>query len=413
MSGHVERNDLASIEQAVAEQAHWYDSLDEQGGPYVWYTAWLPIEIFYAAGLTPIMPENYAATAAVRGRAGQTLDGAYRQGYSQDICSYCRQGLGMIEDDHVVTDLPEPDLLVAHRGVCDTHAQWWNEYRRRLDVPTYVVDVPQTATVDDETESDVKYYRDQLAGLRDFIEEQTGEPISDRALWNAIERSDRTSELWRHILGSSRHEPAPITVPDRFKLMGIPALFAGSKRANELLKPVYEEVTDRIDKGIGAAANETYRLMWDNIALWHDLGLFYRLEAEGFAFVADTYSDPFGGLWSIHRYPGESQVDYDRGDPLAAIARAYVRTLQRHDRLDRRLEIFPDWIDHFSIDGVVFHSNRSCRPYSLSQVLVEDSLSVPTTMIEADHTDVAAYSQSQAKLRLDAMKEQIQAGANG
>lgn len=413
MAERIERNDLDSVQRAGREQMEWYaDGLDDDGGPYVWYTGGVPIEILYAMDLTPVMPENYVATMAARGRSGENLDAAYAMGWGQDVCSYCRQGFGMLSEEFDAADqlyggLPDPDVLVTHRGTCDTQQEWFEEYNRQLDVPIHVIDVPQTGCRADEHPADVEYYRRQLEETVAFLETHTGRSADETALWRVIERSDRLGELWKNLCASTAHSPAPFTVSDRFKLMGIPALFAGTQRGVDLLAAVWSEVQERIDAGVGAAATETYRLLWDDIAIWYDLELLYRLESEGFVFVADTYSDPFGFLWKSHEYPSESMVDYELDDPLAALARPYVRNLQRQWRVDRRLEYFPEWIDYFDVDGVVFHSNRSCRPYSLSQLLIQRELDVPNALVDADHTDPHAFSESQAKLRLDAMKEQI------
>lgn len=412
MAEGIERNDLQAVTHAAKEQVAWYEDLDSVGGPYVWYTGGVPIEILYAMDLTPVMPENYTATAATRGLSGENLEAAYGMGWNQDVCSYCRQGFGMMADDRSEDDLlygglPGPDVLVTHRGTCDTQQEWWEEYNRQLDVPVYVIDVPQTGSREDEHPADVDYYHQQLVELVEFLETHTSHVADERRLWRAVKRSDRLSELWKKISESTRHSPAPLTVSDQFKLMGIPALFAGTERGVELLEAVWTEVEDRIEAGVGAAKTEDYRLLWDDIAIWYDLGLLYRLEGEGFVFVADTYSDPFGFLWESHEHPSESMVAYDVSDPLRALATPYVRNLQRQWRVDRRLEYFPEWIDYFDIDGVVFHSNRSCRPYSLSQLPIQRELDVSNVLIDADHTDPHVFSESQSKLRLDAMKEQI------
>lgn len=412
MADRTKRNALESVQKAAREQVDWYENLDEVGGPYAWYTGGVPIEIFYGMDITPVMPENFQATASARQEMGEYHEAAYSQGWDQDICSYCRGGLGMVsnqldKEDMVYGGLPDPDILITHRGTCDTQQQWWEEYHRQMDVPLYVIDVPQTGGRDDEHPADIDYYRQQLSDLVRFLERHTDRTAIQEDLWEAIELSDQASELWRKICVSSSHVPAPLTVSDRFKLMGIPALFLGTERAVRLLGNVWAEIEERIEAGIGAAKTEDYRLLWDDIAIWYDLQLLYELEAEGYVFVADTYSDPFGFLWRCHEHPGESMADFEKDDPLEALAKPYVRNLQRQWRVDHRLDYFQDWIEYFKIDGVVFHSNRSCRPYSLSQLLIQQEIEVPNALIDADHTDPQAFSKSQAELRLDAMKEQV------
>ena len=51
----------------------------------------------------------------------------------------------------------------------------------------------------------------------------------------------------------------------------------------------------------------------------------------------------------------------------------------------------------FKVDGLVIHSARSCKPYSVGQYdikrLMMDRLGLPSVVIEADITDYRNYSE--------------------
>jgi benzoyl-CoA reductase/2-hydroxyglutaryl-CoA dehydratase subunit BcrC/BadD/HgdB len=70
-------------------------------------------------------------------------------------------------------------------------------------------------------------------------------------------------------------------------------------------------------------------------------------------------------------------------------------------------------IDRFSIDGVVFASNRSCKPYSLMQIdlmrHVKSRHDVPAVMIDVDHADMRKYSEENVFVKLEALIEEIDA----
>jgi benzoyl-CoA reductase/2-hydroxyglutaryl-CoA dehydratase subunit BcrC/BadD/HgdB len=70
-------------------------------------------------------------------------------------------------------------------------------------------------------------------------------------------------------------------------------------------------------------------------------------------------------------------------------------------------------IKEFQIDGVVIHSARSCKPYSVGQYdlkrLLTDRLGVPSVVIEGDITDSRAYAEEQARTRLEAFFETMEA----
>ena len=64
--------------------------------------------------------------------------------------------------------------------------------------------------------------------------------------------------------------------------------------------------------------------------------------------------------------------------------------------------------------GLVIHSARSCKPYSVGQYdlkrLLLERLNVPSVVIEADITDSRAFSEEQALTRLNAFFETLEAG---
>jgi benzoyl-CoA reductase/2-hydroxyglutaryl-CoA dehydratase subunit BcrC/BadD/HgdB len=66
-------------------------------------------------------------------------------------------------------------------------------------------------------------------------------------------------------------------------------------------------------------------------------------------------------------------------------------------------------IDKYEVDGLVMHSNRSCKPYSLGQYdiqkIIQKKRSIPTLLIEADMVDERSFSESQIETRIDAFME--------
>jgi benzoyl-CoA reductase/2-hydroxyglutaryl-CoA dehydratase subunit BcrC/BadD/HgdB len=65
----------------------------------------------------------------------------------------------------------------------------------------------------------------------------------------------------------------------------------------------------------------------------------------------------------------------------------------------------------FHLDGVILHSDRSCKPYSLGQIDQRDRLvreGVAAFLLEADHNDFRAFSEEQATSRLEAFIEMME-----
>jgi benzoyl-CoA reductase/2-hydroxyglutaryl-CoA dehydratase subunit BcrC/BadD/HgdB len=72
-----------------------------------------------------------------------------------------------------------------------------------------------------------------------------------------------------------------------------------------------------------------------------------------------------------------------------------------------------DLVRRFSVDGMVFHSNRSCKPYSLGQYellsLVSEDTGVPGLILEADMCDTRLYAEEPMKNRIQAFLDQLEA----
>ena len=68
-------------------------------------------------------------------------------------------------------------------------------------------------------------------------------------------------------------------------------------------------------------------------------------------------------------------------------------------------------IAEYDLDGVILHSDRSCKPYSIGQIDQRDRLirevGVPALLLEADHNDPRAFSEEQIANRLAAFVEML------
>jgi len=156
-----------------------------------------------------------------------------------------------------------------------------------------------------------------------------------------------------------------------------------------------------VDQGIGAVKEERKRLMWDNIAIWYKMRDFANLFAEhGMNFVTATYTD----AWA------QTTPYMDEEHPFESMAKAYSLVILNNN-LDSRLKLMERLIKAYQVDGLVIHSARSCKPYSVGQYdlkrLLMDRVGVPSVIIEADITDSRAYSEEQARTRLEAFFEAL------
>ena len=69
--------------------------------------------------------------------------------------------------------------------------------------------------------------------------------------------------------------------------------------------------------------------------------------------------------------------------------------------------------EEFQLDGVMLHSDRSCKPYSLGQMdqreRLVNEIGLPAVLVDADHSDPRSFSEKQTEARLEAFIETMEA----
>jgi benzoyl-CoA reductase/2-hydroxyglutaryl-CoA dehydratase subunit BcrC/BadD/HgdB len=373
------------------------------GKKIAWITSGGPVEPLYAAGIIPIYPENHGALCGASRMGPKLCEQAEALGYSRDLCSYARCDIACaVHTTGPIGGLPKPDLLVCCNNICGTVTKWYEVLARHFRVPLVLIDTPylHDGQLYDHTR---RYVRAQFDGLIEAIERVTRRRFSERRLRRASELSLQCVTAWKRVLSYCEHRPAPISCFDAFAHMAPIVTLRGTKWAIRYYKHLEAEISRRVEQGFGAVPNERYRLLWDNIPIWFDIrSLFKEFAARGACLVADTYTN----AWALDKFDAER--------PLDGGAEAYA-SVWLNVGLKPRFQTIASLARRFNVDGVVMHSNRSCKPYSFGQLdvrrMIREQLNLPCLMIEADMTDSRSYSPEQVKGRLDAFLETIEPSA--
>ncbi|MGQ9557907.1 MAG: 2-hydroxyacyl-CoA dehydratase subunit D [Desulfurispora sp.] len=369
------------------------------GQPVAWITSGAPVEMLYAHGIFPFYPENYGTLCGSRRQSQELCQAAEAHGYNQDLCSYARCTLGsVLEGKGPLGPLPPPDLLVTAKNICHTVIKWWEVLARHYNCPLFVLDTPFVRG--EVTPQQLDYVAGQLRELADFLERVTGRPFDLDKFRATLELADRGAALWQKVLDSRRHRPCPLTSLDMFTGMFPIVTLRGTEYCPQFYSTLLAEVQERTAAGQGEVEGEKHRLLWDNIAIWYNFGLMEHFHARGAVFVAETYT----AAWGHYRFAA------DEADIWRTYARPYTETLLNID-LDLRYAQMARAIRDFVIDGVVLHSNRSCKTYSLGQMdlarRLQNELGVPVLLLEADMTDPRAFAEGPALTRIEAFLEML------
>ncbi|MDQ7794757.1 MAG: 2-hydroxyacyl-CoA dehydratase family protein [bacterium] len=390
--------------------AHYRDAFlaRRRRRPVAWVTSGAPVELLHALGILPVYPENFAAVAASRHLAVELCEAAEAAGYSPDLCSYARTSIGsMLTGQGPLKGkaLPEPDLLFAASNICGVVVKWWEVVARHYRVPLFILDFPFVS--ERLTAHQVDYVRRQLEEAIAFLQAQTGRQLTRGALAARLRLSAEAVALWNQVQLCRRAAPCPVGALDAFTNLFPMVTLRGTRACVDYLRRLCREVEGRVARGEGAVQGERYRLIWDNIAIWHAFGLIRYLHSRGASFVGETYT----WAWGEYEFGPE-----DLHDPLGSLATQYSQVILNID-LGRRLERLLHMVKGQRADGVLFHSCRSCKTYSLGQLPlareIGNRLAVPSLLLEADMADARAYSEGQARTRVDAFLEVLDSRRNG
>jgi benzoyl-CoA reductase/2-hydroxyglutaryl-CoA dehydratase subunit BcrC/BadD/HgdB len=369
--------------------------------PLAWVTSGAPIEILHGMGVATVYPENYGALVGAQRAAVPLAQVAEERGFSPDLCSYARSHIGSVLAPGQAPQggLPRPDLLIASNNICGTVIKWYQALAQQLGVPLFLLDAPyqHEPGLHDHT---VQYVAAQLEELMAWITRHTGHKLNQKKFALALERSNEAVGLWRDIRELCQARPSPLNAPDLFLTMAPIVVLRGTRDAVVFYRKLKAEVEERVARGEGAIFEERYRLLWDNIAIWYQLfRLFSLFTQAGACFVVDTYTN----AWSM---------SVDTGEPIEGLARTYA-TVYINQSLQVRAELVAGMVQRFGVDGMVFHSNRSCKPYSLGQYDLMEQVSrqtgVPGLILEADMCDTRLFAEEPVKNRVQAFLDVLQA----
>jgi len=364
-----------------------------------WISSGGPVEFLIAADIIPIYPENHGAMLGASRMSVELCEVAESLGYSRDLCSYARGDIGSaLTKKSPIGGLPRPNFLLACNNICGTVLKWYQALSRFFDVPLFFLDTPfiHHKLIPES----IIYVRRQFEELIAFIEIQTGKKFDRHRLGEVVRYSGQAAILWKEVLDQCAHRPSPMSCFDAFINMAPIVTLRGTEEVLQFYQDMKEELKERIIQGMSAVPEEKFRLLWDNIPIWYKMRELSELfSSYGACLVADTYTSAwvFEGM--------------DTSDPLEGLAQAYT-TAYLNISIDLMVERILDLLQRFGVDGLIIHSNRSCKPYSLGQYdmqrLIYQKTGIPGLVIEADMTDARVYSDAQVKTRIEAFMETLQ-----
>jgi len=373
----------------------------ETGKKVAWITSGGPVEPLIVMDVIPVYPENHGAMIGASRMGAALYEKAEAMGYASDLCSYACSDIACAPiNGGPIGGLPRPDMLICCNNICGTVLKWYEIQARYFNVPLFILDTPFCHT--EYTREMRKYVSRQIDEYLRFLEEHCGKKYDYDRMKEVGKLSVTGQKLWQAVLDTTMHKPAPMSAFDAFFHLALIVTLRGTQQAVDYYEMLLAEMKQRITDDIGAIPNERYRLLWDNLPVWYRTKwLSEKFAAQDACLVADTYTSAWCG----------SLKYVDENNFLETMAECYTR-IYLNIGVDEMAKTVMAMVDKYEVDGIVMHSNRSCKPYSLGQYdiqrIVEKQKGIPSLMLEADMTDERKFSESQIETRIDAFIEILQ-----
>jgi bcr-type benzoyl-CoA reductase subunit B len=398
-----ERRKIKSVLKMKEIMTHYYieaKTAGETGKKISWITSGGPVELLIAMDVIPVYPENYGAMIGASHMGVDLCEKAESMGYSRDLCSYARADIACSTvDGGPIGGLPRPDMLICCNNICGTVLKWYEVQARFYNVPLFIMDTPVCHT---EFSNEVRtYVKRQVEEYILFLEQICGKKLDRDRMAEVGRLSIEGQRLWQAVLDTAVHKPAPMSAFDAFFHLALIVTLRGTQIAVDYYRMLLAEMNTRISEGISAVPFEKYRLLWDNLPIWYRTRwLSEKFAARGACLVADTYTSAWCG----------SMKYIDPSDFINTLAEGYSR-IYLNIGVDQMADEVIAMIDKYDVQGLVMHSNRSCKPYSFGQYdirrIIQEKRGIPTLMLEADMVDERSFSESQVETRIDAFMEML------
>ncbi|WP_022664008.1 2-hydroxyacyl-CoA dehydratase subunit D [Desulfospira joergensenii] len=363
-----------------------------------WITSGGPVEPLVAMDIIPVYPENHGAMIGASKMGEDLCVKAEEMGYSTDLCSYARADIACsVVKGGPIGGLPRPDMLVCCTNICGTVLKWYEVQARFFDVPLFILDTPVCHT--GYTPEIDTYVKTQIREYIEFLEKTSKRKLDHDRMDEVGKLSLEGQKLWQKVLNTTAGKPSPMSAFDAFFFLALIVTLRGTRTAVDFYKELLAEMEERIAQGIGVVPDEKYRLLWDNLPVWHQLKwLSATFAGHRACLVADTYTS----AWC------SAIENIDPDNFLDSMARAYTG-IYLNIGVDQMAAQVLDYIRFYDVNGMVMHSNRSCKPYSFGQMdimnIIRKKAGIPILMLEADMTDPRSFARSQAQTRIDAFME--------
>ena len=348
------------------------------------FSIFSPYEPLEAAGILPYSVEQMSCFIAGTKCENSFLDLAQDGGFSPTMCSYHRVFLGVLEGGMV----PPPKMCIYTNLACDGNMITFPHIQRSLDVPGFCIEVPF-----ERSEDAVADVAAQIRQMVEFVQDCTGNRITEERLIESVARSSQSAHAYRQFLAASPGRRLASDMTSEMYAFLMNHVLMGSPETLRFCEMLAEEMP-RAPKSNGM------RLLWLHTMPFAQEAAIERLNFNDNAFITacDLASDAM-------------LIPTDPAKPYDAMARRMVYSCfngSTQARIDRAMQL----ANITDAEGAVLYCHWGCKATLGAAHLIKDALEergLPCLLVDGDGVDDANRSDGQTATRLDAFFEMLEA----
>ena len=362
--------DLPEVFEDFAEQRKnsflAVKELKDRGVPVVGsYCTYFPQEIAMAMG---------AATVSLCSTSDETILEAEKD-LPKNLCPLIKSSYGFAKTDKCPY-FYFSDVVVGET-TCDGKKKMYEYMAQFKDV--FVMELPNS-----QSEAALALWKGEILRLKAYLEQKFGVTITDEAVREAVKLNNRVRRSLKGLYDVMRHDPAPITGYDLFKVL----YGSGFKFDKSAIPPEVDALTAKIEGEYaqGKMLTRRPRILITGCPIGGATEKVIRaVEDNGGVVVA--YENCTGA--KAH----DQMIDEDAPDIYDAIARRYLAIgCSVMTPNPNRLELLGRLIDEFRVDGVLEMTLQACHTYNVESLaihrFVSDQKHLPYINVETDYSQI-------------------------
>jgi len=296
---------------------------------------------------------------------------------------------------------PKPDLLVTAGLLCETSPKTLDLYRELYGIPVWYVDACQDRTREEYPEPSMRVASSaakSLKRLAERIQEEVGFEITDDMLLEVQDAKGKLGEAFnriRDLITSSAPLPLSPAHENIWMCLNVLALsIDGIAEATEAVNTLYEELQEKVAKGLGVVEKEAPRVLATLPMGQTDPRLEYLACEVGIAIVATDRNLEV----SIKGTSEDPYMRFGIGMQIGAM----------HMPPAMRIPLIVEGCKKLNIDGVLDRYHVGCRAVAGDAMLIESAinkeLGIPVMLLEWENFDPRVYKHEEYKKRLEIFK---------